>query len=242
MSEVEKKETVDFRDIVYAAATIIALVAALIVYSFDGLTVAISMLVGLLGFAFAVTNDAVETAKPLFKYSSMKGLATVFASLVTTFALIKTYQDINLIVGIDPSLLGFTSSIVFIIKLVSLSTFYIGIAFFIFMILASSFLPLLLIPLGIKKEKTTSNWVKFRWFSRAVSIFAVYVLGSVLSPERPHNQALIHNVVYSLALYADFNTKHYCTNEDLTNKPVIFLQKGYVLTTKGTTFEISECY
>ena len=238
------EKNVKFIDKTYVLAYVIAVISALVVYSIEGKVAAAAIIIGLLGFTFSVLNDAVETSKNLFKYSSVKSLAAVFASVVTTFALIKTYQDINSVIGIDPSLLGFTSSIVFIIKLVSLSAFYVGIAFFIFMILASTFLPLLLLPLGIKKEdkKNKSHWGKFRWFSRVLSLFAVYILGSVLSPDRPLNKVIITNLVKDFALYADFNSKHHCTNSDVSGKPVIFLQKGHVLTPKGNGFEIVKCY
>lgn len=206
----------------------------------------------LLFFSFAFLNDIIENTKQLIKYPAFKLIGVGLLSLLTTYTMIITYQNINEIIDIDPSYLTFTSAIVFLYNLITIPMWYIGIGFFILLIISSYVIPfILLIKASIQgvqnkkeKEKKKFNW--FIWISRFIALFAIHVAGNVFSEGSTFSEFVKKDAIYRIAISSDFNSKHVCTNSLLKGKPVLFLQKGYVLYQENLlnkkSFKIAECY
>lgn len=241
----EKYNELSFVSKCYLYSLLVMIISVMAAFSKVPIVIVIGMSATMLLFTFSLVNDITETVKPLLKYTAVKGVLVVLGSILTTFAMIETYQDVNEVIGVDPSLLSFTTSLVFMFKLLSMSTFYVGLGFIIFMILGSAFLPILLIPLGFNKDSDKKKASGWRWAARFLSLFCVYVLGMALAPERTEMKIVNFGLITKLAFYADFNSNHYCSNSDLNGRPVLFLQKGFVLAPKQenkSKFEIVECY
>ncbi len=238
----KKIKELSFVDKTYLYAVITLLVVLVSIFFVSNFILVIGVLITLVVFTFSLLNDVVETTKPILKYKVIKGILVVSGSILSTFSLIETYQDVNEVIGVDPSLLPFTTSLMFVVKTLSLCSFYFGLGFMVLIILSSAFFPLLLVPSN-KKDDTTAKTSKLKWIVRFMALFSVYVLGNVLAPDRPEMKLASSKVIYNLAFYADFNSYHHCKNAELDGESVLFLQKGFVLAkNKSNEFEIFKCY
>jgi len=241
----EKKEMITIIEKTYLFSYFTAFVTAVLWYQFGGERwIAFITIFSLFSFTFSILNDAIENGKNLFNYPAYKLLGSVIISIIITLVLIKTYQDVNSITGVDPTLLSFTTSLVFIFNMISYSTFIIGLTFMILLMVLTGFLPLIISWLTSKeKEKKEKNpWKVFSWLSRFIALFCIYVLGNMFSPNGLIMNKVAPSLMTDLAIYADFNSKHNCLNKDLIDKPVLFLQKGFVLIHENKEFIIKECY
>ena len=236
------KTSISIIEKTYIAAFSIAIFVAIIYYVFDKNNYMIFYIIfSLLAFTFAVFNDIVENGQKLFNYKSYKILGTLVLSLITTFVFIKTYQTINHSTGIDPGLLEFSVSIIFIFNLISYLAIALAVIFFTTLML----IPFILFFFNNKKEtnKKTKNYrTIFNRASRFISLFFITVLAQLFDPNGFISDKIAPNIINQLVLYADFNTKHNCRNPLIQNKPVLFLQKGFVIISEDNKFSIEQCY
>lgn len=202
-------------------------------------------------FSLSLIHDIIDSSENILKHTSTKLAYSIAVPLLSLYCLIEVYQNINAVFGVDPSLLGFTVSILFIWNIVSKIIAALLIFLFFFVLALNVILPML-------NMINTRKWkMPFRWKSRICGIFSLYVLSVVvlnlslfkveahsfldkmmLGIKMPAiNSYSTEALIQKIGIYTDFNKGHHCTNPELENRPVLFLNDRFVLVPGNENYE-----
>jgi hypothetical protein len=248
MEENSKNETSELKNrtirsfYIFSYVSLLILLISVIFLEANSKFTGICALITTMFFALALLVDTLESTDRILESKALKYFFTITGILISTYGLIKANGSVNEILGVDPTNAPITVAALTVFHIIKDGSYIIGMTFFVLLLLFSPILAAILlpgIPEGMKAfaEKVRANdkeksqpffptWLVL--VSRSISLFFIFVLGSVFTEDRPNFEEVFIAATLEFMYFADFNNNNHCIGE-AENKPVLFIAPNRVL-------------